>query len=109
MHVCELNALNDPFCSCNAGYELDGNEKACNPHNACDDGNGGCKQVCVNDGPGLVHCACKEGFVLMADKLSCQISEMADIKLADSDSGKSEAVNIIFVCVCFQYVTAMRA
>ena len=108
MHVCELNALNDPFCSCNAGYELDGNEKACNPHNACDDGNGGCKQGCVNDGPGLVHCACKEGFVLMADKLSCQASEIADIKLADSDSGTFESVNIIFVRVCFHYVIAMR-
>ena len=37
--------------------------------NECDDYNGGCEDVCVNDDPGF-HCECEEGE-LGVDKKSC--------------------------------------
>nr|XP_056708900.1 endosialin [Euleptes europaea] len=44
------------------------------PHSWCEGDNGGCQQLCLDEGPGY-SCECHRGYLLMADGHSCAPSD----------------------------------
>lgn len=57
-------------CSCNSGYTLAADGKACTDVNECLTDNGGCGQNCTNFGGGYT-CSCNAGYALAADGKAC--------------------------------------
>ncbi|XP_041062092.1 complement component C1q receptor-like [Carcharodon carcharias] len=53
------------------GWSTDG--PFCAPATGCSTGNGGCAQVCVDDGAKSHHCQCHAGYQLGSDQHSCQL------------------------------------
>lgn len=45
--------------------------------NECDDNQGYCEQLCVNS-EGSYECVCNIGYMLRADRLSCELIAQAD-------------------------------
>lgn len=44
----------------------------------CDTDNGGCQHLCLQDSDGGVRCACKEGYSLAQDAVTCSIKDLCD-------------------------------
>ncbi|XP_019614738.1 PREDICTED: sushi, nidogen and EGF-like domain-containing protein 1 [Branchiostoma belcheri] len=80
------NSYNDVVTfTCNQGYQLEGASSVrcqadrtwsgpvptCTDIDECATDNGGCAETCTNV-PGSYTCSCRQGYVLMPDKLGCE-------------------------------------
>ncbi|XP_078664124.1 uncharacterized protein LOC144907195 [Branchiostoma floridae x Branchiostoma belcheri] len=68
-HLC-TNTDGSFFCSCFAGYSLNGDGFSCDDVNECASANGGCAQTCTNN-PGSFQCSCGVGYSLNTNGYSC--------------------------------------
>ncbi|XP_019620833.1 PREDICTED: uncharacterized protein LOC109467329 [Branchiostoma belcheri] len=68
-HLC-TNTDGSFFCSCFAGYSLNGDGFSCDDVNECASANGGCAQTCTNN-VGSFQCSCGVGYSLNTNGYSC--------------------------------------
>lgn len=68
-HVCRLRRRR-VRCSCNAGFQLQQDQRSCGDQNECNNRNGGCSDICDNS-EGSFTCRCHNGRQLLADGKTC--------------------------------------
>ncbi|HPS30102.1 MAG TPA: hypothetical protein PLZ43_07595, partial [bacterium] len=75
------NTAGSYSCSCNSGYTLNVDGKACDDVNECLTENGGCAQNC-NNTAGSYSCSCDSGYTLNVDGKACD-----DVNECDTANG----------------------
>lgn len=81
-----------PICSCDEGYQLDGDQTRCKDIDECTEFTP-CSQKCENT-PGSFRCSCYVDYMLRSDKISCK--SVGDPKYLIYSSG-----NIIWKMIPF--------
>ncbi|XP_053722161.1 low-density lipoprotein receptor-related protein 2 [Synchiropus splendidus] len=74
VHQCAQICTDTPtgyYCSCNPGYQLMPDGKACEDVNECVDMPGVCSQICENS-VGSYYCKCAPGYIREADGRTCR-------------------------------------
>uniref|UniRef100_A0A671UNK4 Low density lipoprotein receptor-related protein 2b n=1 Tax=Sparus aurata TaxID=8175 RepID=A0A671UNK4_SPAAU len=74
IHMCAqicTDTLTGYYCSCDPGYQLMPDGKACEDINECVSTPAVCSQICEND-VGSYHCKCAPGYIREADGRTCR-------------------------------------
>ncbi|KAG7462709.1 hypothetical protein MATL_G00187640 [Megalops atlanticus] len=95
---CKGPQCQEPECQCASGTTLGPDGQTCLDVNECEQGNGGCAEVCVNT-KGSRRCECGPGRVLDEDGRSCKEVEGCHV----NNGGCSHGCTMLrdsFVCHC---------
>lgn len=89
-HICFIdNTTNTQYCSCNRGYNLQGDGISCTDANECTDGTDLCKQICTNT-EGSYTCSCSQGYTLLADSYTCEDIDECSVNATACNQGPGE-------------------